>query len=231
MENEGAPRTISRNDTYISTEPFVADMHTFHDNVFLSNPNAVSSMGDGLGQMDSKTLLRAVSHHYIQREIRNGPYYLQLTDFHPSNVFVDNNWNITCLLDLEWVCALPAEMLSVPHWLTGCAVDEINEENLVEFEKTHREFMDIFDEEEVKMTPMNPPAMTLTMYNSWKSGAVWFWHCITSVNAMFSLSTIISVLDSLLCLQKPKEYCHSIGTRNLLRVLRLRQRSMNAKSM
>ena len=187
LENDGASRTISRNETYTSTEPFVADMLTFHDDFFLSNPNAVSSMGDCLGQMASKTLLRAISHHYIQRGTRNGPYHLQFTDFHASNTFVDKDWNIKCLIDLEWVCALPAEMLSVPYWLTGCAIDEITKENLREFEKVHGEFMNIFAEEEVKMTPKNPPALTSIMHDGWKSGAMWFWHCITSVDAMFYL--------------------------------------------
>jgi len=56
---------ISRNETYTSTEHFVIDMLTFHDHFFTSNPNAVSSIGDCLGQMASKTLLRATSHYYI----------------------------------------------------------------------------------------------------------------------------------------------------------------------
>jgi len=137
--------------------------------------------------MASKTILRAISHHYVQRGTRNGPYRLQFTDFHASNIFVDKDWNIKCLIDLEWVCALPVEMLSVPYWLTGCAIDEITDENLSEFEQVHREFMDIFEEEEVKMTPNTPPALTSIILGGWKSGAVWFWHCITSVNAMFFL--------------------------------------------
>jgi hypothetical protein len=162
-------------------------MLTFHDDFFLSNPNAVSSMGDCLGQMAAKTLLRAISHHYIRRDRRNKPSRLQFTDFHASNIFVDKDGNIKCLIDLEWVCALPAEMLRVPYWLTGCAIDEITEENLREFEKVHQEFMNIFEEEEVKMTPTNPPALTSIIHDGWKSGAMWFWHCITSVNAMYFL--------------------------------------------
>ncbi|TVY80836.1 hypothetical protein LSUE1_G004210 [Lachnellula suecica] len=187
LENDGAPRTISRNETYTSTEPFVADMLKLYDDFFLTSPNAVSSMGDCLGQMAAKAMLRALSHHYIQRESRNGPYRLQLTDFHASNIFIDKVGNITCLIDHEWVCALPVEMLSVPYWLTGCAIDDITEEKLCEFEIVHREFMEIFEEEEVKMMSTNLPAITRIMHNSWKSGGVWFWHCITSVNAAWSL--------------------------------------------
>jgi len=185
LENDGAPRTIPRNETYTSTESFVTDMLTFHDNFFLSNPRAISSIEDCLGQMASKTLLRAISHHYIQRKTRNGPFYLQLTDFHASNIFVNKDGNITCLIDHEWICALPAEMLSVPYWLTGCAIDGITNEKLCEFEIVHQEFMNIFEEEEIKMTPM--PLITPIIYDGWKSGAVWFWHCITSVNATWSL--------------------------------------------
>jgi len=187
LENDGAPRTIPRHETYTSTEPFVADMLTFYDDFFLSNPRAVSSMGDCLGQMASKTLLRAISHHYIQRETRNGPFRLQLTDFHASNIFVDKDWNITCLIDHEWVCALPTEMLSIPYWLTGCAIDGITNEKLREFEMVHREFMNIFEEEEVKIKPTSRPVITPIMHDGWKSGAVWFWHSITSVNAAWSL--------------------------------------------
>src|ERR1700709_1588973 len=47
--------------------------------------------------------------------------------------------------------------------------------------------MNIFEEEEVKMTLTNSPVLTSIMNGGWKSGAVWFWHCITSVNAMFFL--------------------------------------------
>jgi len=90
-------------------------MLTFHDKFFLSNPNAVSSMGYCLGQMASKTLLRAISHYYIQRGTCNRPYRFQLTDFHASNIFVDKDWNITCFIDHEWVYALPAEMLSISY--------------------------------------------------------------------------------------------------------------------
>jgi hypothetical protein len=40
-------------------------------------------------------------HYYVKRERRNGPFYLQLTDLHASNIFVDENWNIAYLIDLE----------------------------------------------------------------------------------------------------------------------------------
>jgi hypothetical protein len=187
LENDGAPRTIQRNETYTYTEPFVADILTLHDNSFLSNPNAVYDAKDCRGQMAASALLRMLSHHYVKRERRNGPFYLQFTDLHESNIFVDENWNITCLIDLEWVCALPVEMLAVPYWLTGRGIDEIVEDDLCEFDKVRQEFMKIFEEEEVNMASKHKPALASIIYEGWKSEAVWFWGCLTSTNAMFAL--------------------------------------------
>ncbi|OBT69327.1 hypothetical protein VE03_01153 [Pseudogymnoascus sp. 23342-1-I1] len=45
--------------------------------------------------------------------------------------------------------------------LTGCAIDGITDENLAKFEIVYKEFLDIFEEEEVKMTlTTDPPMMT-----------------------------------------------------------------------
>jgi hypothetical protein len=189
LENEGTPRTIQRDDTYTCTEPFVSDMITFHDNRLLSNPNAVYDAEDCRGQMAQRTLLRALSHHYIRREQRNGPFLLQLTDFHASNIFVDEEWNITCLIDLEWICALPVEMLAVPYWLTGCGIDEIEEGRFDEFNKVRQEFMHILEEEERKIIAEHNISIAGVMHDMWDSKGVWFWYCIESVNAMLTLLT------------------------------------------
>jgi hypothetical protein len=118
---------------------------------------------------------RMLSHYYVKRERRNGPFHLQFTDLHGSNIFVDDDWNFTCLIDLEWVCALPAEMLAVPYWLMGLGIDEIVEDDLFEFDKVRQEFMNIFEEEEVNMASKHKPPLASIMYERWKSKAVWFW--------------------------------------------------------
>ena len=187
LENEGAQRTIQRNETYTCTEPFVADMLTLHENSFLSNPNAVYGAEDCRGQMAAGALLRMLSHHYVVRKRRNGPFYLQFTDLHGSNLFVDGDWNITCIMDLEWICALPAEMLAVPYWLTGHGIDEIVGDNLHEFDEARQQFMKIFEAEEVNIASKQKPTLASIMYEGWESDGVWFWRCLTSTNAMISL--------------------------------------------
>jgi len=189
LENDGATRTLQRNDTFSCTDAFVSDTLTFHDHRFLSQPNAVNDEDDCRGQMTVKTLLRVLSHVHIKRELRNGPFVLQLTDFHASNILVDEQWNVTGLIDLEWLCALPSEMLAVPYWLTGCSVDGIEDEKLDQFDQVRREFMRVFEEEELATKAKARHNITLSevMQDMWQSKGVWFWYCLASVNAMYVL--------------------------------------------
>lgn len=187
LENEGTPRTVQRLDTYQCTESFVADMITLQDNHFLSNPNAAYDDEDCRGHMATRTFLRAVSHRYIRQEQRNGPFFLQLTDLHSSNLFVDDEWNPTCLVDLEWICALPIEMIAVPYWLTGHAINHITGKELHDFNRTRQEFMCTFKQEEQKIEAQHNVSITRVMDHGWASNSVWFWQVIDSVGALYSL--------------------------------------------
>jgi Phosphotransferase enzyme family len=189
LENEGAPRVIQSGNTYTCTDSFVSDVLTFHDNRFLSQPNAVYDEEDCRGQMAVKALLRTVSHHYLDRRFRHGPYRIQHTDLHNSNIFVDSEWNLKYLIDLEWVCSLPVEMLAAPYWLTGRAIDQIQGAHLDDFNEVRQQFMDIFQEEErINATGKEHDiSLTRIMQNMWQSKGVWFWHCLESVNGMYRL--------------------------------------------
>lgn len=187
LENDGADRTIESDYTYSCTEAFVSDMLTFHDHRFLRQPNSVLDENDCRGQMAVKTMLRAISHRYIKRNYRNGPFLLQFTDFNQSNIIVDQEWNVTCLIDLEWICALPVEMLDVPYWLTGCSIEDIIEERYKEYDEARQEFTRFLEEEERKIKAKHDIPVTHITKEMWKSKGMWFWHCISSVNAMDSL--------------------------------------------
>lgn len=160
-------RPLPSDETYSCPEPFVADMLALHEGAFLAHRNAVFDTADCRCQLAARALLRTVSHFYVSWGRRAGPFYLQLTDLYASNLLVDDDWNITCLIDLEWISSLPAEMLSVPYWLTGRGIDEL--------------------EEEGANSADGKPALARIMCNSWESGAVWFWRCLTSVDAAFQL--------------------------------------------
>ncbi|KAH6869234.1 hypothetical protein B0T10DRAFT_418812 [Thelonectria olida] len=183
FENSGTPRTIQPCQMYQTTDSFASDMLTLHDNHLLHDPHAVRHEDDARERMTIRTLLRAVMHYFILSDRRNGPFLLQLTDFHQSNIFVDDDWNITCLIDLEWICALPAEMLSVPYWLTNCSIDSIIDEEYGAFDEARQVFLAIMDEENRSIRMEHDIQITSTMRDVWVSKGVWFWACLRSLNA------------------------------------------------
>ncbi|POR33381.1 Aminoglycoside phosphotransferase [Tolypocladium paradoxum] len=188
LESEGTPRTTWTNQTYACVDPFVADLISLHDNRLLSNPSATDEEGDCRSQMAIRALLRTMTHHFVQRGRRNGPFAVQLTDLHPGNILVDKDWNVTCIFDLGEMCALPLEMVSVPYWLTGRAISQLQGEYLEEFDRVRREFMQILEEEENNMgSSLSEVILSEVMRVTWESQGVWFWHSLSSVDAAFYL--------------------------------------------
>lgn len=135
--------------------------------------------------MAAQLLVRALSGSFIEPYQRNGPFVIQMTDLHQSNIFVDEAWNITCLVDLEWACSLPAEMLTIPPWLANPAVDEPTGENLQHDERIRSEFLTIIKQEQAQGTGRNTIADL--MQKTWESGGAWFWFSLCSVNVMIYL--------------------------------------------
>ncbi|OJJ36408.1 hypothetical protein ASPWEDRAFT_49912 [Aspergillus wentii DTO 134E9] len=117
LENEDIP-TIPRNSTYESVEPYLLDLLQCHDNRINYQPNAIHNLTDGQEQLAALTMMRGTLHHFISRQYRNGPFVLTLSDLHPSNIFVDEEWHIISLIDLEWACSFPIELQTPPYWLT-----------------------------------------------------------------------------------------------------------------
>ncbi|KAF5132960.1 hypothetical protein E5D57_003582 [Metarhizium anisopliae] len=183
FENSGTPRTIQPHQLYRSTDSFASDLLTLYDNHLLHDPHAVRHGDDARERMTIRTLLRTIMHCFILPDRRNGPFLLQLTDFHQSNIFVDDDWNITCLIDLEWICALPVEMLSVPYWLTNCSIDGIIDEEYGAFDEVRQAFLAIMDEENRSVRMEHDIDITSTMRDVWESKGVWFWACVRSINA------------------------------------------------
>lgn len=182
FEQRGTPRTIPPDRLYQSTDSFASDMLTLHDNYLLHDPHAVRNEDDAQERMTLRTLLRAVTHFFTLSERRSGPYLLQPTDFHQSNILVDDEWNVTCLIDLEWVCALPVEMMSVPYWLTNCSIDTVTDDQYEPFDNARKEFLASMDKELPHVQVEHDIQITKIMRDSWDSKGVWYWACIRSLN-------------------------------------------------
>lgn len=115
LENERIPTDIRREYTYSTIDSYLTDLLTTHDNRFRHQPNAVNNLGDCIFQLSSLTGMRTTAKSFFQQDLRRGPFLFSLTHLHQSNIFVDDEWNVTYLVDLEWACTLPIEMIRPPH--------------------------------------------------------------------------------------------------------------------
>jgi hypothetical protein len=91
--------------------------------------------------------MRGLLSHSTSRDLRHGSFVLNLADLHGSNLFVDSDWHTKYIIDLEWACSLPIEMVTPPYWITNRAVDQLYGDELQRFENAYQEFTDIFEEE------------------------------------------------------------------------------------
>lgn len=188
LENEGIPTNTSRDLTYTAIEPYLLDKLALHDSRLRYQPNAINNEGDCRSQMAVLTGMRSVLHHFYNRDLRHGPFLLTLTDLHQSNLFVDSDWHIKYVIDLEWACVLPIELQHPPHWLTNRDLDELDGEHLDAFDEIRKEFMDAFEtEEKLYSTQHAPLSRTHTMNSGWETGKFFYFHALNSTVGVFGL--------------------------------------------
>jgi hypothetical protein len=164
FEAEGIPSEITPTTTYASVDTYIEDLLHCHDTRMLHQPNAVESDYDTKGQLATIVLWKAIRSHFTDRTLRNGPFALQFTDLHSSNIFVDEQYNITAIVDLEWTCSLPLEMLQPPFLLSGQIQDDFvrGTDKVVmnegAFVPVCQEFLDIFGQEQSSRESSQKPA-------------------------------------------------------------------------
>ncbi|KAJ5476739.1 hypothetical protein N7475_002468 [Penicillium sp. IBT 31633x] len=179
FENEGIS-TIPRNSTYQCVEPYILDLLQLHDNRIHHQPNAIHHLKDGQEQFAALTMMRGLLPQFISRKYRNGPFGLTLTDLHPSNIFVDYDWHITSLIDLEWACSYPIELQTPPYWLTGRPIDDIEHgEHLETFKNVMTEFIDACEGQE-KGVQTPDASQAKIMRDCWARGSFWYFQAVQS---------------------------------------------------
>lgn len=171
QENEGIPLDISRHTTFSSVNDFVLYHLTAFDNRLLHQPNAVVSRDDGYYQMTSLAAAKTIFPQVFRKDLDNGPFVFGFTDLHRSNIFVDEDWNISCIIDLEFACSLPVEFLQPPYWLGGKLLDEIEP---IEFAPKHTGFLEhLKHEEQLHDYRRNAEPLSSVMQQAWTNGAFW----------------------------------------------------------
>ncbi|KAH1303619.1 hypothetical protein KXX47_008709, partial [Aspergillus fumigatus] len=182
LENEHIPVDMPRNATYATVDSYVNDILAFHESRLRHQPNAVNNIEDGFYQTSALMVMRSVWSCFFRRDLLRGPFFLNLTDLNQTNIFVDEDWNIKCLIDLEWACSHPVEMIHPPHWLTNQAVDLIS---IGDYEILRKEFMMAFAEEETKIEL--PVRLYPILQGGWERGTFWYSLALSSPTALFKI--------------------------------------------
>ncbi|PGH08670.1 hypothetical protein AJ79_05952 [Helicocarpus griseus UAMH5409] len=184
LENAETPLDIPRDRVYNTVDSYVNDLLFVQDNYLRHQPNGLVRVADCVTQMSALSMMRALSARFFERDLNHGPFYLSLTDLHASNIFVDENWNIKCLIDIEWAISQPLEFIQPPYWLTGETVDEISPDK---YSERHEEFMEIFEEQEHEMHPTQPIQCSSVIKKTWDTGAFWYILALQSPSGLNTL--------------------------------------------
>lgn len=179
LENEGIPINIPRDRCYPTTDSYLRDLLNCHDLKLAYQPNAVRNKYDAEAQMAVLTMMRTLPQQFVQQHLQHGPFILRFTDLHASNIFVDQNFSITSLPDLEWVCSLPVETQHPPFWLSGHELDELEGEKEKDFDTMCIEFLEIFEREDNQLSSLGPGFYTRVMRDALDQKTHWF---IASLN-------------------------------------------------
>ncbi|UPK91992.1 hypothetical protein LCI18_002927 [Fusarium solani-melongenae] len=184
LENANIPTELPRDHTYASSVPYLFDLINCHDNRIRDQSNSIHHQHDGETQLGALSAMQALLPKLIGTQSREGPFAFCLTDLHQSNIFVDDDWRITNIIDLEWACLRPVEMLGPPAWLSNRSIEEIAF-HLDEFTALHDEFMDAMGEQEMALDGTN--VHTELMRASWASGSYWYARALDSPTALLAL--------------------------------------------
>lgn len=187
LENDHIPTNMPRYHTYSAADSYIVDLLGLHNSRLRNQANAINNMSDYIYQASALTAMQATFPSFFTKELCRGPFTFTFTDLHQSNIFVDDNWHITSLVDLEWACSRPIEMIRTPTWLTNKAVDEIADD-AVEYDTVRSEFLEIMKNEE-KLWDMTSDKANLSeiMDRSWRSGTFWFSLALASPTGLFSV--------------------------------------------
>ncbi|KKZ64744.1 hypothetical protein EMCG_09348 [[Emmonsia] crescens] len=187
LENEHIPVDIPRNVTYSTVDSYINDILTYHESRVRHQPNAVNSLQDGFYQACALMVMRSVWPCFFRRDLFRGPFFLSLTDLHQSNIFVDDDWNVKCLIDLEWACSRPVEMIHPPYWLANQAINMVD---LDDYGSLRKEFMEAFEQEEKKSASgLQQSSVQLypILQQGWERGTFWCSLALNSPTALFKI--------------------------------------------
>lgn len=170
LEGQGIDTNIGRGTTFESTVDYWNALLDCHSNRLKTQPNSIIDEEDGRRQMAALQILKENLETAVLTRKGNFSAHLSLTDLTTTNMFVDSQWRITKLVDLEWACFWPIEMIHPPMWLIGVDIARLARHHS-DFEDERAKFMCIFKEVELDLRMTE--GLGEAMERSWQNGSCW----------------------------------------------------------
>lgn len=150
FEDYGVTADIPREMTYRDAASFFADLTLTHDNSLLVPDYGLSEKNANALSGDIIKLEEFLYWSYDQSSPCKGPFVMQFTDMHIGKIFVDEDWHIKYITDLDFACSLPLGTLLPPWWWWWSEKPfKITLNEKYDLHKIrHKQFMEIFDREE-----------------------------------------------------------------------------------
>jgi len=152
-----------------------------HDNAIRRQGNAIRHLTDGQSQLSNILMMRALFNQFTDKRYRKGPFVLTLTNLTTHNIMVDRHGHITSLINLNWACSLPVEMLTAPYWLVDLAADDIDYANLI------NDFLDSLRAREKVFPDYHHDSNAAVMRSCLESGTFWYLRTLTSPDRVCQL--------------------------------------------
>ncbi|RMZ85019.1 hypothetical protein DV738_g273, partial [Chaetothyriales sp. CBS 135597] len=166
------PLGMPRDLTYSSAQSYIQDLLAYQDARMQHQANSILNRDDGIYQLSALVGLCATIPRLFNTSLSRGRFVMNFTDLHQSNMFVDNDWNITRIIDLEFAYSCPAELVHVPHWLSGRGVDELDGPEQEELKTLYDQFVDTVAEQEIASQQNH--TLSQRLREDWTSGRIWY---------------------------------------------------------
>jgi hypothetical protein len=113
---------------------------------------------------------------HVSTDFDGGPFILMHGDLNQQNILVDNDYNITGIIDWEWSTTVPFQLFAMPPtaihpYKTPTPAELVGEEKEM-FMNHVNEFLECFQQCEKVVNAHCP--IWHTMLENWTSGRYWF---------------------------------------------------------
>ncbi|KAK2814027.1 hypothetical protein FQN50_000431 [Emmonsiellopsis sp. PD_5] len=167
-------RFLPSQQTFTSAIDYVYLILKLINNDYYRCPDSIMGEEDARHYRYSIWAGQGIVMEWTKPEYNHGPFILMHGDLRPSNIVIDDNFNITSILDWEWSHTLPVQLFAVPpYWLTNREVLEIAKP-IFSFPYTvaASDFVDsVYERLYTCYNPQRRPRLELPMSKIWWGGS------------------------------------------------------------